>query len=91
MIKEDSESKKVRNTAETIQLIAGSLESKRKASEDPTSPSANKRIKSSHSESPEPKKIPVAGNPIPFPEKVSSDYCFIPNADANQAAASSSQ
>jgi histone acetyltransferase len=46
--------------------------SKRKANEDPATPSANKRIKSSHSDSPEhPKKIPVAGNPIPFPEKVS--------------------
>lgn len=42
-------------------------DSKRKATEEPSTPSAHKRIKSSHSDSPEPKKI----EPIPFPEKVS--------------------
>jgi hypothetical protein len=46
------------------------LGSKRKATDEPSTPSASKRIKSSHSDSPEPKKIPAAGNPIPFPEKV---------------------
>jgi hypothetical protein len=47
------------------------LGSKRKATDEPSTPSASKRIKASHSDSPEPKKIPAAGNPIPFPEKVS--------------------
>ncbi|OBT50216.1 histone acetyltransferase [Pseudogymnoascus sp. 24MN13] len=44
--------------------------SKRKAVDDPTTPSANKRVKSSHSDSPEPKKIQaLPAHPVPFPEK----------------------
>lgn len=47
-------------------------DSKRKAVDDPTTPSANKRVKSSHSDSPEPKKIQaLPAHPVPFPEKVS--------------------
>ncbi|KAL5346256.1 histone acetyltransferase [Pseudogymnoascus australis] len=46
--------------------------SKRKAVDDPTTPSATKRVKSSHSDSPEPKKIPaLPAHAVPFPEKVS--------------------
>jgi histone acetyltransferase len=48
-------------------------EAKRKAAEEPSTPSESKRIKTSKSESVEPeeeqKNIPKAGNPIPFPEK----------------------
>ena len=45
--------------------------SKRKATEEPGTPSDSKRIKSSHSEEPENmKKNTKPGNPIPFPEKV---------------------
>ncbi len=47
------------------------LGSKRKATDEPSTPSASKRIKASHSDSPEPKKILAAGPPIPFPEKAS--------------------
>ena len=47
-------------------------DSKRKAVDDPTPPSANKRVKSSHSDYPEPKKIQaLSAHPVPFPEKVS--------------------
>ena len=46
--------------------------SKRKAEEEPSTPSGNKRIKSSHSHTPEPitKVKKAALDPIPFPEKV---------------------
>jgi len=56
------------------------LGSKRKATDEPSTPSASKRIKASHSDSPEPKKIPAAGNPIPFPEKVSYHRPNSPNS-----------
>lgn len=44
---------------------------KRKATEDPNTPSDSKRIKSSYSEEPESNNILKASNVIPFPEKVS--------------------
>lgn len=54
------------------ELTVYAPDSKRKAVDDPTTPSANKRVKSSHSDSPEPKKIPaLPAHPVPFPEKVS--------------------
>lgn len=54
-------------------LTMNTSDSKRKAVDDPTTPSANKRVKSSHSDSPEPKKIPaLPAHPVPFPEKVGS-------------------
>jgi len=42
---------------------------KRKATEDPNTPSDSKRIKSSYSEEPESNNILKASNVIPFPEK----------------------
>lgn len=45
-----------------------SADAKRKATEDPASPAATKRVKLN--ESPEAEKKPVM-KPIPFPEKVS--------------------
>lgn len=48
--------------------------SKRKATEEPSTPSDNKRIKSSHSEEPEIKSSPRGAKPIPFPEKVNYSY-----------------
>lgn len=43
---------------------------KRKATDEPNTPSDSKRIKSSNSEEPETNNIPKAPNVIPFPEKV---------------------
>jgi hypothetical protein len=43
---------------------------KRKASEDPSSPSASKRIKHAESVEPAEEQKPMAMKPIPFPEKV---------------------
>ena len=56
---------------ESSEEMAPIKESKRKATEEPNTPSDNKRIKTSQSESAEPEeiKIPKAGHPIPFPEK----------------------
>jgi hypothetical protein len=45
--------------------------SKRKATEEPNTPSDTKRIKSSYSEEPEANNIPKAPTVIPFPEKAS--------------------
>jgi hypothetical protein len=52
----------------TLTLDPGS---KRKATEEPNTPSDNKRIKSSHSEEPDTDNIPKMANVIPFPEKAS--------------------
>jgi hypothetical protein len=43
---------------------------KRKATDEPTSPSLSKRVKSAQSDSPEPEDKKVATHPVPFPEKV---------------------
>jgi hypothetical protein len=48
---------------------------KRKATEEPNTPSDSKRIKSSNSEEPETNNVPRAPNVIPFPEKVSWPNC----------------
>ncbi|KAI9744474.1 MAG: histone acetyltransferase [Claussenomyces sp. TS43310] len=48
-------------------MAAMKEDAKRKATDEPSTPSASKRIKSSHSQSPEPKKVPL--KMIPFPEK----------------------
>jgi len=57
-------------------LIASAADGKRKAAEEPSSPTATKRVK--HNESTEPEKKPRIVPAIPFPEKVrthSSQFC----------------
>ena len=67
------------NPHHRVQLAKDSMMSdlKRRATDEPSTPSANKRVKSSHGDSPVLKKIPLPGNPIPFPEKVSQVYHFM--------------
>jgi histone acetyltransferase len=51
-------------------MLICNLGTKRKATEEPNTPSDSKRIKSSNSEEPETTNIPKAPSAIPFPEKV---------------------
>jgi histone acetyltransferase len=51
-------------------MLTSNAGTKRKATEEPSTPSDSKRIKSSNSEEPETNNIPKAPSVIPFPEKV---------------------
>jgi histone acetyltransferase len=57
-------------------MLTVNLGSKRKATEEPNTPSDIKRIKSSYSEEPDTENIPKAPNVIPFPEKASRPETF---------------